>query len=46
MSARSFWPPREAAQIDYETLRAHVLEHSGLPETLAAAGSPVAACPV
>ena len=37
MSARSFWPPREAAQIDYETLRAHVLEHSGLPETLAAA---------
>jgi hypothetical protein len=37
VSARSFWPPREAAQIDYETLRAHVLEHSGLPESLAAA---------
>jgi hypothetical protein len=37
VSARSFWPPREAAQIDYETLRAHVLEHCGLPESLAAA---------
>ncbi len=37
MSARSFWPPVEAAQVDYETLRAHVCEHSGLPEGLAAA---------
>lgn len=37
MSARSFWPPAEAAQVDYETLRAHVLEHSRLPESLAAA---------
>ena len=37
MSARSFWPPREAAQVDYETLRTHALEHSGLPESLAAA---------
>ena len=37
MSARSFWPPAEAAQVDYETLRAHVFEHSGLPEGLAAA---------
>lgn len=37
MSARSFWPPVEAAQVDYETLRAHVCAHSGLPEGLAAA---------
>ena len=37
MSARSFWPPVEAAQVDYETLRAHGCEHSGLPEGLAAA---------
>lgn len=37
MSARSFWPPVEAAQVDYEALRAQVLEHSRLPETLAAA---------
>ncbi len=37
MSARSFWPPVEAAQADYETLRAYVCEHSGLPEALAAA---------
>ena len=37
MSARSFWPPVQAAQVDYETLRAHVLEHSRLPAGLAAA---------
>ena len=37
VSARSFWPPVEAAQVDYETLRAHVLEPCGLPEGLAAA---------
>ncbi len=37
MSARSFWPPAEAAQVDYETLRAHVLERGRLPEGLAAA---------
>ena len=37
MSTRSFWPPVEAAQVDYETLRAHVLEPSGLPAGLAAA---------
>ncbi len=37
MSTRSFWPPVEAAQVDYEALRAHVCEHSGLPEGLAAA---------
>ena len=37
MSARSFWPPAEAAQIDYETLRAQVLEPTGLPVGLAAA---------
>jgi hypothetical protein len=37
VSARSFWPPIEAAQVDYETLRAQVCEHSGLPQGLAAA---------
>ena len=37
MSARSFWPPAEAAQVDYETLRAHALEPGGLPQGLAAA---------
>jgi hypothetical protein len=37
VSARSFWPPVEAAQVDYETLRAHALERCGLPQGLAAA---------
>jgi hypothetical protein len=37
VSTRSFRPPQEAAQVDYETLRAHTLEHSGLPESLATA---------
>jgi hypothetical protein len=37
VSARSFWPPAEAAQIDYETLRAQVCEPTGLPEGLTAA---------
>ena len=37
MSARSFWPPVQAAQVDYETLRGQVLELTGLPEGLAAA---------
>lgn len=37
MSARSFWPAAEAAQIDYERLRAHVLGHDRLPDDLAAA---------
>lgn len=37
MSVRSFWPPAEAAQADYEALRAHVLEHGRLPDGLAAA---------
>jgi hypothetical protein len=36
VSARSFWPPIEPAQIDYERLRAHVLEHDRLPDDLAA----------
>jgi len=35
--ARSFWPPIEAAQIDYETLRAQALEPCGAPQGLAAA---------
>jgi hypothetical protein len=37
VTARGFWPPGEAAQADYEMLRAHVLEHAGLPAGLAAA---------
>ena len=37
MNARSFWPPVEAAQVDYETLRAQVLEPCGAPQGLAAA---------
>ncbi len=37
MSARSFWPPVQAAQVDYETLRTHALEPGGLPGGLAAA---------
>ncbi|MCI0690198.1 MAG: hypothetical protein L0Y54_23615 [Sporichthyaceae bacterium] len=37
MNARSFWPPGEAAQVDYEHLRAHLLEHTCLPSGLAAA---------
>ena len=37
VSTRSFWPPVEAAQVDYETLRAHLLEHDRLPDDLAAA---------
>jgi hypothetical protein len=37
VSPRSFWPPLQAAQVDYETLRAYACEHARLPETLAAA---------
>jgi len=37
VSARVFWPPAEAAQADYEMLRAHLLERGGLPAGLAAA---------
>ena len=37
MTARSFWPPAEASQVDYETLRAHLLEHGRLSDGLAAA---------
>ena len=37
MSTRSFWPPAEAAQADYEMLRAHLLGHGALPDDLAAA---------
>jgi hypothetical protein len=36
VSPRSFWPPIEPAQIDYETLRAHVLEQDRLPDDLPA----------
>ena len=34
---RSFWPPTEAAQRDYETLRAYALETAVLPPGAAAA---------
>ncbi len=37
MSGRAFWPPAEAAQADYEMLRAHVLACGGLPAGPAAA---------
>jgi hypothetical protein len=37
VSARSFWPPAEAAQFDYETLRDYLLEQGTLPGGLAAA---------
>ena len=37
MSTRSFWPPAEAAQADYEMLRACVLQAGSLPAGLAAA---------
>ena len=37
MSARAFWPPAEAAQADYEMLRAHLLGRGVLPGGLAAA---------
>jgi hypothetical protein len=37
VTGRGFWPAAEAAQADYEMLRAHVLEHGGLPAGLAAA---------
>ena len=37
MSTRAFRPPGEAAQADYEMLRAHLLGHGALPGGLAAA---------
>lgn len=37
MTTRSFWPPVEATQVDYETLRAHLLDSGKLPAGLAAA---------
>jgi hypothetical protein len=37
VSARSFWPPSEAAQVDYETLRAQTLDDAEPPEGLTAA---------
>jgi hypothetical protein len=37
VSGRAFWPPAEAAQADYEMLRAYALEHGRLPGGLAAA---------
>ena len=37
MSARVFWPPAEAAQADYEMLRACLLQAGSLPAGLATA---------
>jgi site-specific DNA recombinase len=37
VSLRSFWPPAEATQLDYEMLRTHVLDHGSLPGGLTAA---------
>ena len=37
MTGRSFWPPAEASQTDYETLRAQLLKHGRLSDGLAAA---------
>jgi len=37
VSVRSFWPPIEAAQVDYETLRAQALGPCGQLQGLAAA---------
>jgi hypothetical protein len=37
VSARVFWPPAEAAQADYEILRARQLQDGSLPAGLAAA---------
>jgi hypothetical protein len=37
VTGRSFWPSAEASQVDYETLRAYLLEHGRLPEGLGAA---------
>jgi hypothetical protein len=37
VNARVFWPPAEAAQADYERLRAHLLGHGVLPVDLPAA---------
>ena len=34
---RRFWPAGEAAQADYESLRAHVLATGAIPDSLAAA---------
>ena len=45
MSGRVFWPPAEAAQADYETLRSCVLQAGRLPAGLAAARSPAAGWP-
>jgi hypothetical protein len=36
-TGRAFWPVGEAAQADYETLRAHVLAAGCLPDSLLAA---------
>jgi hypothetical protein len=36
VSTRAFWPPAEAAQADYEMLRAHLLQAGVLPGGLAA----------
>jgi hypothetical protein len=45
MNGRSFWPPAEAAQVDYETLRTHLRTSTGCPMIWPRPGSPDAGWP-
>jgi hypothetical protein len=45
VSTRVFWPPAEAAQADYEMLRAHLLEAGVRPAGWLPPGSPAAGWP-
>ena len=45
VSTRVFWPPGEAAQPDYEMLRAHLLQAGVLPAGWLLPGSPAAGWP-
>ena len=46
MSTRVFWPPGEAAQADYEMLRAHLLQvAASCPPGWPLPGSPAAGWP-
>ena len=45
VSTRVFWPPGEAAQADYEMLRAHLLQGGVCPPDWPLPGSPAAGWP-
>ena len=45
MSGRVFWPPAEAAQADYEMLRAALLQAGACPPGWPLPGSPAAGWP-